>query len=40
MLKNVEDEQRLGHHDGYLDFDEYSYLYLFLNWDNQKKIKK
>ena len=40
MLKNLQDEQRLGHHNGILDLDEYSYLYLFLNWDNEKKIKK
>lgn len=40
MLKNIQDEQRLGQHKGILDVDEFSYLYLFLDWTNEKKKRR
>ena len=41
MIKTIEDEQRVNQHSGMLLFDEFSYLYLFLDWtqDKEKKSK-
>lgn len=39
MIKTIQDELSLGQHSGLLTFEEFSYLYLFLDWTQDKKDK-
>lgn len=40
MFKTIQDEQRLGTHSGVLDFKEFSYVYLYIEWDDKKNKDK
>lgn len=40
MIVQIENEQKMGFSDGLINFEEFSMMYLFLEFDDKKKQKK